>query len=260
MARNRIIKPEFWGDRKISLLSLPARLLFIGMWNFADDYGVIKYNINWLIANIFENDAIEPKMMQGWVDELISQNVLVPFEAESLKYLYIRNWKRHQKVDKPSPRRNPEPPRELMPNDSGNNSPNDSPNRSVTNKNKKENKKEEIERDIYHDPEFLKILETYKGIMGSPAVLNAEERKRLLSIIGELNKQGCNPAEATEKVFERLKTIKWEFKDGKKRPKINWLLKDSNFFKVLNGEFGEVKENEVNKKGRIKSDVPRTIV
>ena len=42
MARNRIIKPEFWADAKIGRLSFGARLLYIAMWNFADDYGIIS--------------------------------------------------------------------------------------------------------------------------------------------------------------------------------------------------------------------------
>ena len=32
MPRIRTIKPEFWTDEKIIELSLPARLLFIGLW------------------------------------------------------------------------------------------------------------------------------------------------------------------------------------------------------------------------------------
>ena len=41
MARIRTIKPEFWSDEKVGGLPLACRLLFIGLWNFADDYGVI---------------------------------------------------------------------------------------------------------------------------------------------------------------------------------------------------------------------------
>lgn len=42
MARIRTIKPEFWEDEDIGKLPIPCRLFFIGCWNFADDYGVIK--------------------------------------------------------------------------------------------------------------------------------------------------------------------------------------------------------------------------
>jgi hypothetical protein len=39
MARIRTIKPEFWTDEKIVECSFEARLMFIGMFNFADDKG-----------------------------------------------------------------------------------------------------------------------------------------------------------------------------------------------------------------------------
>ena len=41
MARIRTIKPQFWDDLKIGRLSRDARLLYIGLWNFADDLGVV---------------------------------------------------------------------------------------------------------------------------------------------------------------------------------------------------------------------------
>jgi hypothetical protein len=39
VARIRSIKPAFWTDEKINRLSNDAALFFIGLWNFADDYG-----------------------------------------------------------------------------------------------------------------------------------------------------------------------------------------------------------------------------
>ena len=39
MARNRMIKPEFWEDPKVALLSDKAKLLFIALWNFALLFG-----------------------------------------------------------------------------------------------------------------------------------------------------------------------------------------------------------------------------
>ncbi len=46
MARIRTIKPEFWEDEKIGKLPIPCRL-FIGCWNFADDFGVIKVMLHY---------------------------------------------------------------------------------------------------------------------------------------------------------------------------------------------------------------------
>jgi len=104
-------------------------------------------------------------------------------------------------------------------------------------------------RDIYYDPEILKILEIYQEIMGSPAALNSEERNKLSLLIDELSGQRFIPADAMKKVFISLKSIKWDFRDGQKKPKINWLLKDNNFFKVLNGEFSNELEEKDDKYG-----------
>lgn len=37
--RRRMIDPGFWSDSKIISLSIPARLFYIGLWNYADDEG-----------------------------------------------------------------------------------------------------------------------------------------------------------------------------------------------------------------------------
>jgi hypothetical protein len=46
-----MIKPEFWSDEKLAALSLQARLIYIGLWNLSDDYGVVKgHPLCWLEA------------------------------------------------------------------------------------------------------------------------------------------------------------------------------------------------------------------
>ena len=40
--RKRMIDPGYWSDDKVIELQPEQRLLFIGMWNFADDSGVLK--------------------------------------------------------------------------------------------------------------------------------------------------------------------------------------------------------------------------
>ena len=56
MARIRTIKPQFWDDLKIGRLSRDARLLYIGLWNFADDLGVVIADPAWLKSKIFPYD------------------------------------------------------------------------------------------------------------------------------------------------------------------------------------------------------------
>jgi hypothetical protein len=103
MARIRTIKPEFWFDETLAKLPLQARLLFVGTWNLADDYGILKSNLKWLKAQLFPyDDNLRIDQVSQWVDQLVKARMLVPFNMEKEGYLYIRTFKTHQKIDKPS--------------------------------------------------------------------------------------------------------------------------------------------------------------
>lgn len=105
MARKRVIDPEFWVDDNMSELNFLSRLLYIGLWNFSDDYGVVEYAPKKLKAQIFPYDVID---ITEELKDLIRIGRLVLFEAEGKKWLYIKNFLKWQRVDKPSSKRNPE--------------------------------------------------------------------------------------------------------------------------------------------------------
>ena len=77
MARIRTIKPEFWTDKKIIRLSRDARLFFIGLWNFADDNGVLEADPLQLKAWIF---PVDPDIGIEEIEKLI--NALNERDAE----------------------------------------------------------------------------------------------------------------------------------------------------------------------------------
>lgn len=112
MARSRIIKPEFWDDEKLSkAASRDARLLFVGMWNYSDDYGVVKGNPSWLKNKIFPyDDDITPEMFKKWLNELESKKFIIPFVISDELFYFIKNFHKHQTINKPSITRNPTPP------------------------------------------------------------------------------------------------------------------------------------------------------
>lgn len=115
MARKRMIDPEFWLDEEITGLSFECRLFYIGTWNFADDYGVVENSAKKLKAQIFPYDDVDCTKI---IDKLVKMNKLVQFEADGKKWLYIRKFLKYQRVDKPSKYRNPEPPIEILDEDS----------------------------------------------------------------------------------------------------------------------------------------------
>ena len=101
MARIRTIKPEFWEDEKIGKLPIPCRLFFIGCWNFADDFGVIKGNAALLKSQIFPYDEnLRVSEIKKWIDALVDARMLVPIIHAEESYYFIRTFRSHQILDK----------------------------------------------------------------------------------------------------------------------------------------------------------------
>ncbi len=100
MARKRMISPEFWTDATMVALPFEARLLYIGMWNFADDYGYLADEPDRLALQILPADDVDIETM---IDLLVVAERLARYEAEDgTRYLHIRHFGDHQKVDHPS--------------------------------------------------------------------------------------------------------------------------------------------------------------
>ena len=105
MARNRMIKPEFWSSETLNSISLESNLFFIGLWNFADDYGVLLDNDRQLLGNIFPyRENISAEDIKKWKKELIEKQLLVPITIKKKNLLIIKSWFEHQKVPNPSKR------------------------------------------------------------------------------------------------------------------------------------------------------------
>lgn len=101
MARIRSIKPEFWTSEQVVECSPNARLLFIGMWTFADDGGVLPDSLKRLKMQVFPGDDISRDDMLTLVDELIKNGLIRRFTHENSVYFLVTGW-HHQKIDKPT--------------------------------------------------------------------------------------------------------------------------------------------------------------
>lgn len=111
MARIRTIKPEFWEDEKIGSLSHGARLLFLCCLNLSDDEGILRWNAFYLASNAFMYDEIKAETIDKWMNELVDNELIYVYQAGSLRqrYGYIKNFSKHQKVDRPQPSKFPSP-------------------------------------------------------------------------------------------------------------------------------------------------------
>ena len=108
MARIRTIKPEFWTSAQVMECSPTARLLFLGMLNFADDAGRMTYSPKTLKAQIFPSDDIPIDRIVGMVVELSSNGLVLIYSADNKEFISITGW-HHQKRDKPRPSKLPGP-------------------------------------------------------------------------------------------------------------------------------------------------------
>lgn len=108
MARYRTIKPEFWTSEQVMECSPLARLLFIGMWNFADDAGRHPFSPKQLKAEIFPSDNITSENVLGMLLELSKNGLITRYSVESREFFYIKGW-HHQRIDKPQRPKYPAP-------------------------------------------------------------------------------------------------------------------------------------------------------
>lgn len=113
MARIRSIKPEFWDSPSTAKAGPWARLLYMAMWNWADDWGIGDGNLVRLEAFAFPNDGglypasdgdsdTPPRNFRGLVSEVQNAYEIVFFEHLGRPYYYIPKWEDHQRTEKRS--------------------------------------------------------------------------------------------------------------------------------------------------------------
>ena len=102
--RIRTIKPEFWTSETIAPLSDKAKLLAIGLLNFADDEGYFWANPVLIRAALFPFED-ESKTILGWLQELSRGGYIVLGEREDdgRSVGKVVNFLLHQRIDKPKP-------------------------------------------------------------------------------------------------------------------------------------------------------------
>ena len=98
MSRIRTIKPDFWTDGVIIDLSILARLLYIGTWNFTIcDHGHLPDDASKLKLQILPNDDCDVRAL---LQELIDAGRIVRVQGpDGRTFLHIKRFLEHQKID-----------------------------------------------------------------------------------------------------------------------------------------------------------------
>jgi hypothetical protein len=99
MPRIRTIKPEFWQNEELALLSEHARLLAIALLNFCDDEGYFLANPALVRANCFPFQE-DSKNIPGSLQELSEIGYIEILECSGKAIGRVVKFLSHQRIDK----------------------------------------------------------------------------------------------------------------------------------------------------------------
>ena len=110
MARIRTIKPSFWSDPDVVLLSFEARLLLVGLISFADDDGRFVANPTAIAGYVFPHDPLSLTRIKKWRDEIAKVGIIELYRVGALDYGAFPQWQKHQVINKHTNSAFPPPP------------------------------------------------------------------------------------------------------------------------------------------------------
>ena len=98
--RIRYLKPDFFKDEDLAELPFECRLLYAGLWNFADKEGRLEDRHIRLKAEIFPYDKVDVEKCLGLLTKPKNgsgQPFIQRYQLSGNKYIQILNWHKHQK-------------------------------------------------------------------------------------------------------------------------------------------------------------------
>lgn len=112
MARIRSIKPETWSDQKLARrLSRDARLLYIALWNFADEQARMVGDPRQVKGMCLSmDDDLGPKEIDALLEELAMAGRVLRYEVDDELFLFLPYLSKHQRLDSGQESRFPAPP------------------------------------------------------------------------------------------------------------------------------------------------------
>jgi hypothetical protein len=120
MPRQRMIRPELWGDEGFLELSLGARLLFIGLISHADDEGRGTAGATSLKTRIFPCDNFTQPEIEAFKAEIAAKVRCVFYQVEGKEYYELTRFLNHQTINRPSASAIPKPTHGTLSEDSVN--------------------------------------------------------------------------------------------------------------------------------------------
>lgn len=109
--RRRWIQPEFFTSEDVLALPRDARLTFIGLWLYADDYGRERTKATLIKADVWpEEDDITADVVEEHLLLFADRDMIRLYEVNGREYFSLTGWDRWQPVQNPSRSNIPAPP------------------------------------------------------------------------------------------------------------------------------------------------------
>lgn len=100
MARIRSIKPEFWSDQELTQLPRDVRMLYVALWNFADEHGRLPGDPRLIKSWCFPlDDDVSAAIVDGWLDQLAGIRKVHRYTVGGGRFLYLPNLGDHQRLE-----------------------------------------------------------------------------------------------------------------------------------------------------------------
>ncbi len=93
MARSRNLKPGFFKNEDLAACGMTARVLFAGLWCFADRMGRLDDRPKRIKAEVFPYDTVD---VDAELSELDRAGFICRYEKNGTKYIQINNFTKHQ--------------------------------------------------------------------------------------------------------------------------------------------------------------------
>jgi hypothetical protein len=101
MARIRSIKPEYWADQDLAeQVSRDARLLYIGLWNLADEHCRLRGDPRYVKGQIFPyDDDLQPPEIAALLDELALAGKVIQFRTGTGTFIFLPKLAKNQRLE-----------------------------------------------------------------------------------------------------------------------------------------------------------------
>ena len=227
--RIRTIKPDFWKSEDIATLSTEAKLLALGLLNYADDEGYFNANHSLIKAELFALSEI--KNLEKLLNELVKIGYIEIKQHQNLKsYGKVIKFTTHQKVNRPYPSKI----KELFEfSESSVNTHGTINERSLQ---ERKGKEKEIEKEGEEETR-KKYIDEYKNTLDKKVLSLSPNRIKCLNKF--IAKHNLDDFKA---VLNKIKAS--VFLSESSFCDIDWIIKEDNFIKIMEGKYDNKQTNQ----------------